>query len=335
MIVYGVEVDALSDLLHRARAKNAVVRQMIQRPPWSITLADAHRLSAVATLEGDIAISRRDTETRNGTPKAAFARTLTAGDIALIKGGEYTIADDLDTPHQVTIRAGVKHFNPTVDEAAVTAPQLNASQTFGNPRDGATVMLHGIYELHGSAGDRLLNLLPDVIVIPAGPRTRGPLELLSAEAKHDESGQDAVLNRLLDLVLVIALRTWGIDTTAKLPTWLGAITDPAIGEALTMLHSNPGTPWTTAKLAQRVGMSRAAFSARFTNLVGQSPIAYLTGWRMTLAADALRDTDATVAAVAHEVGYENPFAFSTAFKRAYAQSPMSWRRNRTEPPVGG
>lgn len=74
-------------------------------------------------------------------------------------------------------------------------------------------------------------------------------------------------------------------------------------------------------------MSRAAFSARFTSLVGQPPMTYLTGWRMTLAADALRDTDATVAAVAHEVGYENAFAFSTAFKRTNGQSPMTWRRN--------
>jgi len=190
-------------------------------------------------------------------------------------------------------------------------------------------MLHGIYELHGSVGDRLLAVLPDVTVIPAGPRTRGSLELLSTEAERDEPGQDAVLNRLLDLVLVIALRAWGANKDSPLPTWLAATADPAIGDALATLHADPRHRWTTAALATKVGMSRAAFSARFTTLVGEPPMAYLTGWRMTLAADQLRDTDAPVATVAHDIGYENAFAFSAAFKRTHGHSPTAWRRTAT------
>jgi AraC-like DNA-binding protein len=313
--VYGGRVDVLSDLLHRARAENAVVRKLIQPPPWSLTLADRQQLSAVAALEGGVSVTLEPVDTR-----AVATHALAAGDIALVKGGVYTIADDPRTPRQVVIRDGTKH----VLAAGAAAPVI-ASRTFGERQPGAIVMLHGIYRLHGSAGDRLLDMLPDVTVVPAGPRTRGPLELLSAEAERDEPGQDAVLNRLLDLVLVIALRAWGAE--AALPTWLVAIGDPAIGQAMAMLHADPAHRWTTATLAGRVGMSRAAFSARFTSLVGQPPMAYLTGWRMTLAADLLRDTDVTVAAVAREVGYENAFAFSTAFKRTHGHSPASWRRN--------
>jgi AraC-like DNA-binding protein len=323
-------VDVLSDLLHRARAKNAVVRKLIQRPPWSITLADQQPLSAVATLEGSVSISLQDTFTRVAAAGAPRVYTLMAGDIALIKGGAYTIADDPGTPVQVVIRDGVKTVVGPADAGGAGAAHAIASRTFGDPQPGAIVMLHGIYELHGSAGDRLLDMLRDVTVVPAGPRTRGSLDLLSIEAERDEPGQDAVLNRLLDLVLVIALRSWGANTELGFPTWLGAIADPAIGEAMANLHADPRQRWTTATLANKVGMSRAAFSARFTGLVGEPPMSYLTGWRMTLAADLLRDTDATVAAVAHEVGYENAFAFSAAFKRICGHSPTGWRRISAE-----
>jgi AraC-like DNA-binding protein len=124
-----------------------------------------------------------------------------------------------------------------------------------------------------------------VTVVPAGPRTQLPLELLSAEAERDEPGSSP-----------------------------GA------------LHASPQHRWTTAKLANEIGMSRVALSARFTKLVGKPPMAYLCGWCMTLAADSLPDTDATVADVAHNVGYDNAFAFGTAFKRTYGHSPTTWRR---------
>ena len=252
MIVYSSDVDVLSDLLHRARAKNAVVRKLIQRPPWSITLADLQPLSAVATLEGGASISLQNVDTRPAAAGAPATHTLRAGDIALIKGGAYTIADDPSTPSQVVIRDGIKHFIGAADEGTAGAAHMIASRTFGDRQPGAIVMLHGIYELRGSAGDRLLDMLRDVTVVPAGPRTRGPLELLSVEAERDEPGQDAVLNRLLDLVLVIALRSWGANTESELPTWLGAIADPAIGEALTILHADPRKRWTTATLANQV-----------------------------------------------------------------------------------
>lgn len=320
-------MDVLSDLLHRARAKNAVVRKLIHRPPWSLTLADQQPLSAIAALEGSVSISLQDADARNPAAGAPPAHTLRAGDLALVKGGAYTIADDPTTPNQVIIRNGSKHYLGSAGRSRAGMARVIASRTFGDRQPGAIVMLHGIYELHGSAGDRLLGLLPDVTHVPAGPRTRGPLELLSEEAERDEPGQDAVLNRLLDLVLVLALRSWGANTETELPTWLGAIADPAIGAALAALHAAPGQRWTTAALAGEVGMSRAAFSARFTGRVGEPPMSYLTGWRMTLAADLLRDTDATVTAVAREVGYDSAFAFSAAFKRTHGHSPTTWRRN--------
>jgi AraC-like DNA-binding protein len=307
-------VDVLSDLLHRARASNALVRQLIQRPPWSVTYADAPPLTVAATLGGHASI-RLD---------GAAPVRLAAGDIALIKGtGTHTIADDPATPPQFVIHRGRKQL---ADGTAVIDHRTLAPRTYGDGLPGATIMLRGAYELRGDVGDRLLDMLPPLAVVPAGPRTRAALDLLATEIARDEPGQDAVLHRLLDLVLVLALRAWCARPATALPAWYRALAEPAIGDALRLLHEDPAHRWTVAGLAAKVGMSRAAFAARFTGLVGQPPLTYLTGWRMTLAADLLRDTEATVAAVAHDVGYADSFAFSVAFKRAHGVSPSIWRR---------
>ncbi|MDT7800938.1 MAG: hypothetical protein QOI78_4371 [Actinomycetota bacterium] len=305
----------LTDLLHRARARTALVRQLIQQPPWSVTYADAPALSVMATLGGPASIRLDDAET-------APVR-LAPGDIVLVTGpGRYTIADDPGTPHQVTIRGGRKYL-PGGQEAA---GQWNlAPRTYGDGLPGSTIVLRAAYELHGDVSARLLALLPPLALVPAGPRTGAALELLAAEVSREEPGQDAVLNRLLDLVLVLALRAWCAES-ATLPAWYRALDDPAIGEALRLLHTDPAHRWTITELAAKVSLSRATFAARFATLVGEPPLTYLTGWRMTLAADLLRDTEKTVAAVAHEAGYTDAFAFSVAFKRSRGVSPSAWRR---------
>ena len=106
-----------------------------------------------------------------------------------------------------------------------------------------------------------------------------------------------------------------------MPAWYRANSDPVVGKALRMLHNNPAQPWTVAELAARAGVSRAALARRFTDVVGEPPMAYLTGWRLALAADLLRDPAATIGSVARQVGYGSPFALSAAFKRVRGVSP--------------
>jgi AraC-like DNA-binding protein len=311
-------VDVLSDLLHRARARNALVRQLIQRSPWSLTFADSPALTLVAALGGQASIQLDDT-------RAAPVR-LAPGDIVIIsRTGRHTIADDPVTPPQVLIRGGRKY---AIDGGELVADgRWNmAPRTYGDGLPGATIMIRGVFELHGDVGDRLLDVLPPLAVVPAGPRTQAALAMLTTETATDEPGQDAILHRLLDLVLVLALRAWFTTQGTTLPTWYGALADPAIGDALRLLHTDPAHRWTVAELAAKVGMSRAGFAARFTGMVGEPPLTYLTGWRMTVGADLLRDTDAPVAAVASKVGYQDAFAFSMAFKRARGVSPSTWRR---------
>ena len=317
-------MDTLSDLLRRAGAGDAQVRQLIQRPPWSMTYADAPALTVFATLGGHAALRLED------VPATAPVH-LTAGDIALVAHSRrHTISDDLATPPQVVISGQRKQLLGDPGKHAELLANL-APRTWGDGLPGATTVLRGMFRLRGDAGRRLLAMLPPLVVIPAGPRTGAALDLLAAEAARDEPGQDAVLHRSLDLVLVLALRAWCKSLGPADPSWYTALTDPAIGTALDHLHTDPARPWTVADLAATAGLSRAAFAARFTQLVGQPPMAYLTDWRMTLAADLLREeAGTTVAAAAEAVGYQDAFAFSVAFKRAKGVSPSRWGRESDE-----
>jgi AraC-like DNA-binding protein len=312
-------VDVLSDLLHRARAGNALVRQLIQRPPWSLTFADPPSLTVVATLGGQASIQRDE----------ADPVRLSAGDIALIRGPQsHTIADSPTTPPQVVIRDGRKHV-PQGGEVTPDAQRSLAPRTYGDGLPGATTMLRGAYDLRGDVGSRLLAMLPSLAVVPAGPRTQATLNLLATEIAQEEPGQDAVLNRLLDLVLIQAIRAW-CTRPGTPPAWYRALADPQIGQVLRRLHANPAHSWTVAELAKEAGLSRATFAARFRTLVGDPPMTYLTSWRMTIATDLLQDTKTTVATAARRVGYKNPYAFSTAFKRTQGTTPTNWRREKAD-----
>jgi AraC-like DNA-binding protein len=137
-----------------------------------------------------------------------------------------------------------------------------------------------------------------------------------------------VLDRLLDLLLVYAMRAWFGRDEAHPPPWYAALDDPSVGPALRRLHGEPQRAWTVAELAAEAGLSRAAFARRFTELTGHAPLTYLTEWRMVLAQDALRRPGATLASVAHEIGYGSEFAFANAFKRQLGVPPGRWRREQ-------
>jgi AraC-like DNA-binding protein len=195
----------------------------------------------------------------------------------------------------------------------------------GNSRHGETELLTGTYQLDGEVGRRLLRALPPVAVIGADALESPLIALLAEEIVRDAPGQEAVLDRLLDLLLIAALRAWFSREDAAAPGWYRAHADPVVGHALRLIHHDPAHPWTVAELAAEAGVSRAALARRFTELVGEPPMAYLAGWRIALAADLLLEPGATIGSVAAQVGYGSPFALSTAFKRLRGVSPREHR----------
>jgi AraC-like DNA-binding protein len=185
--------------------------------------------------------------------------------------------------------------------------------------------LLGCYQVKGEVSQRLLAALPEVMHLPARALDTPLVPMLVEEIAKDEPGQGAVLDRLFDLLLVAVLRAWLAREQERPPGWYAAQGDPVVGPALRILHEDPARPWTIAELAARVGISRAALARRFVELVGEPPMTYLTRWRIALAADRLLEPQATVDAVAREVGYSSAFALSTAFKRERGVSPSEHR----------
>ena len=197
-------------------------------------------------------------------------------------------------------------------------------RTWGSAADGATVLLTGVYTGEGEISRRTLGALPRLAVLRGTEWSCPYVGLLAAEAQVDAPGLVLVLDRLLDVLLVQALRAW-LTRQAPAPGWFSAQGDPVAGPALRALHADPARAWTVALLAREVGVSRALLARRFTALVGEPPMSYLTGWRLALAADLLADPDMTVSAASRRVGYTSPFTFSAAYKRHFGSSPSEHR----------
>ena len=183
----------------------------------------------------------------------------------------------------------------------------------------------------GAVRSRLLRALPPTLFVPAAERPSRLVDVLAAEIDGDGIGQASLLDRVLDGLTVAAIRHWADSPHAEPPGWLRAGTDRVVGAALDLMHDQTAHPWTVESLAQKIGMSRAGSSRRFTAVVGESPMAYLTSWRLALAADRLRGSDDPVFRVAAEIGYTSPFTFSAAFKRHYGVSPLLYRQRGPVP----
>jgi AraC-like DNA-binding protein len=191
--------------------------------------------------------------------------------------------------------------------------------------DRTAVLLTGTYEVRGSVCDRILRGLPPVVVVEAAAMPYPVVEIVAAELARSRPGRQAVLDRLLDLLLVTALREWLARPESGAPPWYHAQEDPVVGAALQLMHDEPAHPWTVAELARRAAVSRSAFARRFTELVGEPPMSYLACWRLCLAADLLERTDATLEAIARRVGYANAYALSVAFTRVHGVRPGEHR----------
>jgi AraC-like DNA-binding protein len=249
---------------------------------------------------------------------------LDRGDVAVIRGPDpYTVADDPTTPPQAVIHPGQRCTSP--DGQELTGMAELGVRTWGNSPHGAAVLLTGTYQLDGEVSQRLLRALPTVLALREGDWDCPLIPLLADEIVKDEPGQEAVLDRLLDLLLIAVLRAWFARPGTDAPRWYRAYGDPVVGRALRLLHHSPAHPWTVAELAAAANVSRASLARRFNELVGEPPMAFLTSWRLAVAADLLREPGATVGAVASRVGYGSPFALSTAFKRVRGVSPRQYR----------
>lgn len=318
-------MDAVAGLLNGPRAQGAFLLRSSMTAPWSLRIQDEAPLTLVAIVEGDAWV----------LPARGRAVQLHAGDVAILRGPDpYTFADDPTTPPHAVIHPGQRCTTP--DGEPLSEMGILGVRTWGNSPDGATVMVTGTYQVLSEICRPLLDSLAPLVVLESDAWDTPLVPLLADEIVKDEPGQAAVLDRLLDLLLIAVLRAWFARPEAQPPAWYQAHGDRVVGQALRLLQDDPAHPWTVAELAEAANISRAALARRFTDLVGEPPMAYLTAWRLALAADLLREPDATVGTVAKRVGYGSSFALSAAFKRVRGVSPREHRAlvNAKPEPIG-
>lgn len=307
-------MDAFTGLLDGPRAREAFLLRLILDPPWSICVDDHAPLSLVVILRGEAWLDPQDEEPVKLGP----------GDIVAVRGPEpYAFANPLGTPTQVTALPGGRCTLTSGEDAADSL--MRGVRTLGNSPVGETEALVGSYEHVSELGRRLTSALPRLAVVSLSELDSPVASLLQSEIVKDHPGQQVVLDRLLDLLLVTVLRTWFARNEGEAPGWIRANADPVVGPALRLLEENPAHAWTVSLLAEEVGCSRATLARRFTDLVGEPPMTYLTERRLSLAADLLSDPDLTIGAIASQVGYATPFALSNAFKRKYGRSPRQYQ----------
>lgn len=304
-------MDALTDVLEVARVSGSVLAHVHAHEPWGLDLAPANGAAFHAVTAGSVWLET----------DGELARRLMPGDVVLLPTG---------LPHRLLSAPGVaaRRYDSDLKAELVTAAGDLVIPGSG-PRSR---FLCARFSYDSELAHPLLSLLPPLLhVSPAdeGPETplQSTLRLLMGELSRHQIGSEAAVERLIEVLFVQVIRSW-IDASAEStsPSWLSGLRDAVVARALALLHAQPERPWTVDELAAAVHVSRSTLVRRFNDLVGEPPVAYLTRWRMELAARLLRESEQPVGRISRLVGYTSEFAFSRAFSKHRGEPPGRYRR---------
>lgn len=299
-------MDVLTDVLTAARISNSITCQPALDAPWGLSFSASDQAAFHILRRGIGWLTADDT---------SAPIKMAQGDVLLLPhGSAHSLVDHPDTPTRP-----IESVPPT---------------PFSLHPDTETVFFCGVYSFEDEDTHPLRSLLPPVIHIRAdqATATTGLTEtigLLLGEVATDQPGADATSSRLADVLLVLILRAWLQHQPERTCGWLGALRDPNIRASLTAIHADPGADWTVDNLARHATMSRATFSRRFNELVGEPPFAYVTRWRMLTANRLLRDSSYPIGVIAQRVGYQSEASFSRAFGKTRGTTPGRFRQNAT------
>jgi len=303
--------DPLGEALHFLRMNGAFYCRSELTAPWGMTMMP---------MPGYIWFHVVTSGRLRLEAGAGEAVLLQAGDLGLVPHGE----------------GHVLRSEPGVEVPGVLDLEREAvSDRYEILRHGGggapTTLICGAVRFDQPAARNLVEILPPLMhVEPAGSPElewmQSTLRLMAAEARELRPGGEAIITRLGDILVVQAIRSWIETDPASQTGWLGALQDRQVGQAIALIHRDPARDWTVATLADELAMSRSAFAARFTELVGEPPLQYVTRWRMQVAVNALREDGATVAELASRLGYRSEAAFARAFKRVIGAPPGAVKR---------
>ncbi|MCE8030073.1 AraC family transcriptional regulator [Halomonas daqingensis] len=297
-------MDPLSEVLSLLKPRSYITAGFDAGGAWALTLDDlAGRIKCYAVIKGTCWLSMQGSEPVQ----------LQAGDCFVLPSGRTVrIGSDLD----VEPKRASEVLDPNRSGEVVTY------------NGGGDVFLVGSrFEVNGRHAEVLLQTLPPLMQVETSgdrARLRGSIELMMEELREARPGSSLVAQQLAHMMLVQALRLYLAEQSHSDIGWFAALADPQLSGPLSAIHANPAHPWTVQKLATLAGMSRSTFAERFRQRTGETPIAYLTRWRMMLACEKLTHGGDTLARIATSVGYESEHAFNTAFKRVMGVSPRRY-----------
>ena len=302
-------MDPLADVLDLARVHGALMATVRAGHPWGLDVPKNEGASFHAVTSGTCWLRVGDQPPLQ----------LVAGDVLLLLTG---IAHHLvSTPDGPTVP-----FDSDTKRARIT----DDGELVLGGQGAATRILCAGYDYDREVAHPLLSLLPEVLHVPADPvdgaRVAAIVGMLAGEVGGHEPGSRAGVARLIDLLLIQVVRRWIAEGDDGRASWLRALRDPALARVLAAVHAHPDRPWTVEALAATGHLSRATLARRFVDEVGEPPLAYLTRWRMDLAARRLRESDEPIDAIARAVGYTSEYSFNRAFARHRGQPPGRYRR---------
>lgn len=317
-------MDALSDVLRVARLKGGVFLHAEFTAPWCITAQvspetcmpflgpASHIIPYHYVVEGEMSVQMDE-------PGARPVR-LRSGEVVMFpQNGLHSMGDRISR-------------KPVPSGDVVQPPQPGQLYSIRHGGGGErTRIVCGFLGCDGAEHNPVLTTLPSILVLNideggGAEWIRSTFHYAADEVAAGRPGSEAVLAKMSELLFVETVRRY----VEKLPEggsgWLAGLRDPHVARALSLFHANVAHAWTIDELARKVGLSRSPLAERFVQLIGMAPMHYLAHWRMLLAAQELRSTNASMAQIAQSIGYESEAAFSRAFKKAFGTAPAGWRR---------
>lgn len=332
--------DLLSDVLRSVRLRGALYFHVNGTGAWAAEAPPSREIAAAVMPGSEHVIEFHAVISGSGWGSVVGGEPvrLDAGDVILFPHGN---------PHVISSAPGMRApANPEgyfarVDEPRPFQLHLDAREIrLGKLHEDppGTVLVCGFLGCDLRPFNPLIASLPQLMHLRSGSGQDWALQCMrqaATEASCPRPGGNAMLERLSEMLFIDAVRHYLRTLPDESSGWLAGLRDRHVGHALALMHAKPAESWSVAELGRRVGLSRSAFHERFADMIGQTPMQYLTQWRMQAGAALLRDTGATVLSVAQDVGYESEASFSRAFKRSMGVPPASWRRQaRAEPESG-
>lgn len=309
------QVDSIGEVLHQLRLMGTFYCQAELTAPWGINIPPGSDvMSFLVVTEGSCILRIEGSD----------PFTINRGDFVLMTGAaSRQLCSGTDAPIVELAELPIQKLTDVFE-----------TLHYGGGGD-VTRAIYGIAQFNHVTGQQLMETLPPIFKIDtwgaeADLWLHSTLQFIAREAQELRPGGETVVTRLADVIVIEAIRRW-INTAPEANNgWLKGMRDRRIGMALSAIHRSPAKNWSLASLAKTAGMSRSAFAARFSDIVGQPAMNYLTNWRMRLARMELLETPDSISEISSRVGYNSEPAFSRAFKRVYNVSPQGMRQSKPD-----